>query len=472
MSSDPRNTWPRNLVLLALIGAGLIVYNQRQTPPDPPSEEPGQTVPQPEDESTPNNQPPNQPDFPDWEEIIDSIYPALNHEEASAKLKHEEQTRAYPRKGTFGPVSRVDSVRVGSNEPIEDEFVHEIIDMGDPKDWHFWGVYDGHAGWATSVLLRRALIPGVVSKIKKTLSEGMTRGFSSLDEPIRGAFHQMENMISNEALEAMDVAEDLGESTAHAFSRVAPACSGSCALLAIYDPNLCLLRIASVGDSRAVLGRYRENKDDWETLALSEDHNGFNEVEWDRIVGEHPDETGIIDKNSGRILGLAMTRSFGDNCLKWPMVQLERCYKQFLGKPLNQGSLTPPYLTVDPDIRTMPVRDGDFLILASDGLWDRISNYEAVQCVRHWILRHPMEALPTSNAGMEGGIERFCRFNALTFTLEDDNVATHLARNVLGGRSEVFETLMSLRAPEARPHRDDITIQVIFFGLYPGEMRD
>ncbi|KAK1139966.1 hypothetical protein N8T08_011043 [Aspergillus melleus] len=343
--------------------------------------------------------------------------------------------------------------------------------MGDPEDWHFWGIYDGHVGWATSVLLRRTLIPSVVRKIKKTLDEGMTGSSSNIYDAIQSAFIQMDNRISHEALEAMDMAMDLEGYTKIAFSRAAPARSGSCALLAVYDPNQCMLRIASVGDSRAVLGR-RKGKNNRFALSLSTDHNGFNRSEYDRIMNEHPGETGVINQDSGRLFNMAMTRAFGDHRYKWSMDTLKRCYERFLWAPPLAEYLSPPYLTADPEITTMLVRDGDFLILASDGFWDNVSNDDAVQFVRHWILRYPSELLPTSDAEEERGLTRCYSFSSKDYVIEDDNVATHLARNALGGgNSGIFETLMSLRAPEAKLHRDDITIQVIFFGFHPEDER-
>ena len=61
----------------------------------------------------------------------------------------------------------------------------------------------------------------------------------------------------------------LNEGMAH----VAPAYSGSCALLSYYTSDSQLLRVACTGDSRAVLGR-RNAAGEWKAIALSSDQVG------------------------------------------------------------------------------------------------------------------------------------------------------------------------------------------------------
>lgn len=56
-----------------------------------------------------------------------------------------------------------------------------------------------------------------------------------------------------------------------------------------------------------------------------------------------------------------------------------------------------------------------------------------------------------------------CR--AEDFVVEDDNAATHLARNALGGkRREQFCTMLGVLAPHKDDAHDDTTVQVVFFG--------
>lgn len=50
--------------------------------------------------------------------------------------------------------------------------------------------------------------------------------------------------------------------------------------------------------------------------------------------------------------------------------------------------------------------------------------------------------------------------------MEDENCAVHVAQNALGGkRRDLFAGVMSVQAPYSRNVRDDITVNVIFFGV-------
>jgi len=51
------------------------------------------------------------------------------------------------------------------------------------------------------------------------------------------------------------------------------------------------------------------------------------------------------------------------------------------------------------------------------------------------------------------------------FVVEDKNAATHLVRNALGGKDkEMVCALLTLPSPYSRRYRDDLTVEVIFFG--------
>jgi len=94
-----------------------------------------------------------------------------------------------------------------------------------------------------------------------------------------------------------------------------PGTAGSCALLSIYDTARSTLRVACTGDSRAVLGHYDPAAGEYTAKPMSEDQNAFNDLERERIHSEHPGERDIFD--SDRLMGIAMTRAFGDHRLKW-----------------------------------------------------------------------------------------------------------------------------------------------------------
>eukprot|EP00261_Vitis_vinifera_P040295 XP_019081538.1 PREDICTED: probable protein phosphatase 2C 8 [Vitis vinifera] len=108
--------------------------------------------------------------------------------------------------------------------------------------------------------------------------------------------------------------------------------------------------VANCGDSRAVICR------DGVAVPLSNDHKPNRPDELDRVEAAGGR---VINWDGYRVLGvLATSRSIGDQHLK-------------------------PFVISEPEVTVSERTDADeFLILASDGLWDVISNEVACQVVR------------------------------------------------------------------------------------------
>lgn len=121
-----------------------------------------------------------------------------------------------------------------------------------------------------------------------------------------------------------------------------------------------------------------------------------------------------------------------------------------------------------------------------DGLWDTLSPEIAVQCLQMWLhdgrLKGPgkqqdnsqqpesVESAPVFPARDDEPETRVgspweWKGRAEDFVVEDDNAATHLARNALGGkRREQFCTILGVLDPHKDDAHDDTTVQVLFFG--------
>jgi serine/threonine protein phosphatase PrpC len=109
-----------------------------------------------------------------------------------------------------------------------------------------------------------------------------------------------------------------------------------------------LLHVANAGDARVVLCHDRQ------TYRLSHDHRADDPIEVERITSAG----GIVVR--GRVMGiLAVARSLGDHAFK-------------------------NYVTAKPHVKSMNVKAGDFVIVACDGLWDVLTDNEAVQIVTNW----------------------------------------------------------------------------------------
>lgn len=203
------------------------------------------------------------------------------------------------------------------------------------------------------------------------------------------------------------------------------------------------------GDCRAVLGSLSQDGL-WQATPLSSDQTAANPDEVKRLQSEHPGEENVVIKN-GRLLGqLQPLRSFGDIQYKWDKVTHSHVLTQVYGGPIVPPSMykTPPYLTAKPVITQHKLNHHDkFLILATDGLWDVLSNEQAVGLVADF--------LNQQSEDKEYGTKS---------ELLEHNAATHLIRHALGGNDHNFVAQMLLVPDQyRRMWRDDITVTVVFF---------
>lgn len=165
------------------------------------------------------------------------------------------------------------------------------------------------------------------------------------------------------------------------------------------------------------------------------------------------------------------TRSFGDARYKWDLdIQLE-LYPKFFPerKPPPKNLKTPPYVTAKPEVHfhRLDTRHDQFLVLATDGLYDELSSQRIVELVGDQLAR---PTTPESEASLK---LRAKKNTQEAFAFQDSNLATHLIRNAIGGGQfennggEVASTLMlkrlSIPAPKSRRYRDDITVIVLQF---------
>jgi pyruvate dehydrogenase phosphatase len=433
----------------------------------------------------------------------------MTPEQASQKLRKNEESWLV---GRGSGVVRYDVVQIPSNDPIEDDHAEKIIEVphtvtpsaeGTPNsDWMFWGVFDGHSGWVTSAKLRSVLISYVARELNTTYKSALADPAlkfpkpEAIDSAIKQGFLRLDHEIVHESVNKVQKAQ----SKRVAAELLAPALSGSCALLSFYDSRSKTLRVACTGDSRAVLGR-RGNTGKWTATALSVDQTGSNKDEEARMRAEHPGEPDVI--RNGRVLGgLEPSRAFGDAIYKWSQSTQEQLKKTYFGRTASNLLKSPPYVTAEPVITTTKIspEKGDFLVMATDGLWEMLTNEEVVGLVGQWLDSQadtagqrgakpassswltswfssqkaaglPIEknGVDTDSSGQRAPIRQRqwgvkSELNE-RFIVEDKNAATHLVRNALGGKDQdQLCALLTLPSPYSRRYRDDLTVEVIFFG--------
>ncbi|KAL0383758.1 UNVERIFIED_CONTAM: putative protein phosphatase 2C 68 [Sesamum calycinum] len=221
----------------------------------------------------------------------------------------------------------------------------------------FVGVYDGHGGPDASRYISDHLFGHLLrlAREKGAMSEDV----------LRTAFSETENGFLTLVRRAYAI-------------RPVIAATGSCCLVGVIWKRT--LYVANVGDSRAVMG-YLDRSNKIVAEQLTRDHNASLEEVRKELRNLHPEDSEIVVMKQGvwRIKGIIqVSRSIGDAYLKRPEFSLDPSFPRFhLPEPLSR-----PVLRADPTILTRDLQPNDkFLIFASDGLWEYLTNQEAVELV-------------------------------------------------------------------------------------------
>ncbi|XP_042435435.1 probable protein phosphatase 2C 78 [Zingiber officinale] len=222
----------------------------------------------------------------------------------------------------------------------------------------FVGVYDGHGGPEASRFVSNRLFP----HLDRFASE--QGGVSA--EVIKKAFDATEEEFTHLVKRSWP-------------SRPQIASVGSCCLVGAITGDT--LFVANLGDSRAVLGRRVRSRKAVVAERLSTDHNVAVEEVRKELAELHPDDKQIVVHTRGvwRIKGIIqVSRSIGDIYLKKPGFSRDPLFQQFVAPlPLKR-----PVITSEPSIQIRKLTPHDlFLIFASDGLWEQLSDETAVDIV-------------------------------------------------------------------------------------------
>ncbi|CAM8970439.1 unnamed protein product [Rhodiola kirilowii] len=208
---------------------------------------------------------------------------------------------------------------VGKRSSMED-FYETRIDGVDGEIIGLFGVFDGHGGARAAEYVKQNLFSNLVKhpKFKSDTKLAIADAYNNTDS----AFLDSDKNQNRDA--------------------------GSTASTAVLVGDRLL--VANVGDSRVVMCK------NGKAVAVSRDHKPDHEDERQRIE----DAGGfVVWAGTWRVGGvLAVSRAFGDKLLK-------------------------QYVVADPAIQEEKVDSSlEFLIIASDGLWDVVSNEEAVEMVK------------------------------------------------------------------------------------------
>ncbi|KAI3991197.1 hypothetical protein MKX01_022418 [Papaver californicum] len=225
----------------------------------------------------------------------------------------------------------------------------------------FVGVYDGHGGPETARFVNNHLF--------QHLKRFTTEQKSMSVDVIRKAYQATEQGFLSVVTKQWPIKPQI-------------AAVGSCCLSGVICGGN--LYIANLGDSRAVLGRLVKATGEVLAVQLSAEHNASIESVRQELHATHPDDPHIVvlKHNVWRVKGLIqISRSIGDVYLKRAEFNREPLFVKYrLCEPFKR-----PILIADPAISMHQLQPHDqFLIFASDGLWEHLTNQEAVDLVQKY----------------------------------------------------------------------------------------
>jgi len=256
------------------------------------------------------------------------------------------------------------------------------------SQYFYAAIYDGHGGDLVSKLLRDELHKVIASQpdFPKDINNAVKVGCLSMD---RKMLQKAASIINEQKLKvtAGTARQGLirtkgdrssGGSDIHREYQKA----GATALICIIQPVDLTLTVAWLGDSRAVLCRTCEGSDEVSAIPLTVDHKASREDEKERIRAAG----GSVDRK-GRVDGaLAVSRAFGDIMHKGPEVKalLDMTEETYVDVLSNGIVIAKP----DTISRKLEPTMDEFIILASDGIWDVVTNQKAVNLIRRELNEH------------------------------------------------------------------------------------
>ena len=241
----------------------------------------------------------------------------------------------------------------GIEKPNQDSFFI-VNNINTEPNNYFIGVCDGHGKYGKEV--SSFISTNLPNNLKKNIHDSKINlskdSLSNISEVITKAFTQT-NISLN-----LDSNIDISSS------------GSTCSSIILTSYRIISINL---GDSRCVLGKYNSDNNIWSYVNLTRDHKPKEEDEKERIIkkggkiSKEKDEFGNsigimrIWKKDGGNIGLALTRSFGDEIMSKIGVSCEPEIREFiLGK------------------------DFKFIVLGTDGLWEFISNQECVDIVKEF----------------------------------------------------------------------------------------
>lgn len=290
--------------------------------------------------------------------VVDTAAPIVAETSVSANWRHVPVSAIPPSGKLLVCGRRREMEDTAAIVPSFLSFGRDVAQPGKKVNlnWHFYGVFDGHGGSQASTYCMKRLHLVIAEELFRVNTFGVPEGGVAdgcnieWEDVMKAAFSKIDKEVGGVCPNAVWEEDDDGfdGGCLCCEDAIAPENAGTTAVVAVVGSYQII--VANCGDSRAVLARGGQ------AILLSRDHKP-----------ELEDETRRIEAAGGRVICwdgyrvgglLALSRAIGDRYLK-------------------------RYVISEPEITCIQwSEDDDCLILASDGLWDVVSNEFACEVAR------------------------------------------------------------------------------------------
>lgn len=258
-------------------------------------------------------------------------------------------------------------LRRGKKDVIEMQDFHSCCyPFGSNSRLSLFCIYDGHAG----VECARALSDVMPKQMRKALRRACKARVKIMD--MRDVFMDVFRKCDMEL-------------------RKWDWCGSTCTVCVVWCVGDDIIRVqcANVGDSSCILVTPSDEITKVDVVSLSRDHRPWDEDERSRIRSEGI----LLSDTSTRIGGLSVTRALGDAAAK-----RENC-----------GLSGVPYVS-----EVILAQHGQWIVLASDGLWDTLSHQACAQ-----IIQRENDAKKATKRLMKQALSSFkCNDNVTVITVK------------------------------------------------------
>ena len=278
--------------------------------------------------------------------------PSRNHQ--SLNVRNSKKSPSLNSKIVYSHKTKTGSTMGKSKKFNQDNYFIKIPFLA--KNQSLVGVLDGHGvnGHKVSSFAKRALPVFLQNYLPKS-------NFYSVNDKKEPS--SKEKFVINEAFKKAFLETNLGLNQSQ---KINIDFSGTTAVVVLIIDKVCFC--ANLGDSRAVIGSLENNK--WRAIPLSYDHKPDDVLEKQRILEAGGQVEPFFDED-GEPIGPARIWVEGEG---YPGLAMARSLGDKVGSEV--GVIAEPQV-----MEHLILPNHKFIVLATDGIWEFMSNQECVEIV-------------------------------------------------------------------------------------------